>query len=261
MKMTKGLSISIGSIILICIIGLILWLLSDLYFARKIALFQETSDWTRWGERIPPGENIDHLRSNDPTIPIEIRPSVFLRTDASSGLLLLKHKYGTVVYMFDPATQKISEISEDEWEKSTGEITQCREQLPGDYNQKVQFTTYPDYAATLSSKKIHTYGRYVLFATESPTRSKVALLSAAGPRSGPGISIIFGLGGSDPEVKGQKYVQIMDLNSGIVGEPVRISGTGESDRYRFCWTADEKYLVNYKPYENFSIIETNKTAQ
>jgi hypothetical protein len=101
-------------------------------------------------------------------------------------------------------------------------------------------------------------------ATESPTHTKVALVSAAGPKVGPSRIGLVGLGGSDPYVKGQRYVQILEISSGnFINEPIRITVSGENQTYTSCWTADEKYLVIYKSfvYEDFSIIETNKLAK
>lgn len=260
MNITKK-NASIALIFVICLAGLIAWWFSDLYFAREIAPYQTTPNWTAWKARVPPSEIKDRLTIDDPDIPLEVRPVILLRTDATGTKLLLKHRYGTVVYLYDSSNKTISQISEDDWGKATGEIANCWSQLGGDFNRKVTFNTYPDYAAKVNDRKISTYGKYLLFATESHARSKVVLLSAAGPRRGPS-PISFPFFGSVAVVKGQKYVQIMDIDSGeFTKEPVRFNGIGENEDYRICWSGDEKYVVVYKPYENFSIVETGKTAK
>lgn len=251
------MSYLIGAIVLIFLISLTLWWFSDLYFAREVAPFQQTPDWTKWTERIPPGTSPQNLRAYDPNIPLDVRPSMHLRTDSDGSKLFLKHRYGTIIYLYDSSTRTISEATENDWLKASGEICNCWDQLAGDYNQKVKFNTYPDYDAILDGKKIDTYGHYVLFSTESHNRSFAALLSAYGPQFAPSnFSVIPFLGGSEAVVKGQKYVEIFDIKSGkFVKEPVRVTGGGANLDYRFCWSADEKYLVVYKPNENFSIIE------
>lgn len=256
------MSYLIGAIVLISLISITLWWFSDLYFAREIAPFQQTPDWTKWTERIPAEANPDYLKSNDPKIPLEVRPNIRLRTDNDGSKLFLKHGYGTVIYLYDSSARTISEATESDWLKASGEIANCWSQLGGDYNRKVKFKTYPDYAAVLNGKKIDTYGHYVLSAKESPTHSLVASLSAYGPQFAPSnFSVIPFLGGREAVVKGQKYVEIFNIKSGkFIKEPVRVTGGGANLDYRFCWSADEKYLVTYKPYENFSIIE-NRTQK
>jgi hypothetical protein len=157
--MTKRLSVSIGLIVAVCILVFIGWWFSDLYFAREIAPIKETPDWAKWGERLAYGTDRYYLHSDDPAIPLEIRPGILLRTDVTGARILLKHRYGTVIYMFDSGSQIITEVSEQDWLEATGEIISCWLQTPRDYNQKVIFNPIPVYSATINGDKIDTYGR------------------------------------------------------------------------------------------------------
>lgn len=255
MKLTLKHYIALISFGIFLSLSFSIWFFWDDYAAKQIAAFQKTDDWTQWEQRIPEGESAIHLRSNDPQIPIQLIPGILVRTDASDNLLL-KHRYGKVAYIYESSTKTISQSSESDWQKASGEITNCYDQIGGDFNFKVVYESYPVYRVSYNGVAIKTYGKYAFSAKESPTHTRAAIVSGYGPLKKSSTGFI-GLGGNDPVVHGRRYVQIFDLNENkFIGEPVRIERAAEEYDFNLCWSKDEKYVVAYKPYENFSVIET-----
>lgn len=255
-NLTKNIALAIGSGL-----GVILiftsWFFWDSYAANRIALSQRTVDWEKWPARIPEGESANHLQSNDPGIPKEARPAILLRSDSTGKNLLLKHRYGTSVYVYDSASRTITLASEEDWSASMASIANCTSQIPGDYGRGINYSETPKYEITLDGKRLRAYGDYALRVLASPTGKYTAILSAYGPfeQPKPGLSMGFE---SDPIVRGRRYLQILRLENGeYIQEPVRLEQSiGEYD-FVLCWSDDEKYVIAYKPFENFSVIDTS----
>ena len=256
MKLTLKHFIALICFGVFSLLSFLVWFFWDDYAAKQIAAFQKTEDWAQWKQRIPEGESVIELRSKDRQIPIELVPGILLRTDASNNLLL-KHSYGKAAYTYESSTKTIKPLSENDWQKASGEITNCYYQIGEDFNTKIIHENYPVYRVSLNGNAIKTYGKYALFAIESPSHTKAAIVSGYGPLKKSSTGLI-GLGGNDPVVHNRRYVQIFDLNENkFIAEPVRIERAAEEYDFNLCWSKDEKYVVAYKPYENFSVIETN----
>jgi len=257
MKLNSKYKISLSLIIAACFILVLVWRFWDEYGASEIAVVQKTPDWQAWKKKFPEGENPQHLESNDPTIPEEKRPAMFIRTDSTRKALLLRHNYADDIYLYDSETKSVRKSAENDWLNANGSITSCRPQATADFNLGITIKLYPHYQISRNGKTIETYGKYALFATESMSRTKMAVLSASGPVQAPSSGYV-GLGGSDPVIYGQMYIQIMLLDKEkYVKEPVRVESEEGKDNYRLCWSNDEKYVVVYKPYADFSVVETN----
>jgi hypothetical protein len=249
--------ISSGLLAIALLVWFLGWFYWDEYAAAKIAAFQKTEDWSEWQKRIPEGVSAGALESNDPQIPIEKKPGLYLRTDSLNNLLL-RHNYGKEVYLYDLQTKNIKRITDEDWSRAGGQITICRDQVAPEYNREISSESYPRYIARHKETILDSYGKYALAALESPTHTKAAILSAYGSLSGPGRIGWIGLGGSEPTVHGRRYVQILQLNNHeYTQEPVRLAYADGKYEFNLCWSQNEKYVVAYQPYENFSIIETN----
>ncbi len=222
-----------------------------------IAPLQNTDEWSQWKIRLPDGVWADGLLGN-PDIPLEKRPGILLRTDASNNLLL-KHTYGTVVYFYSPQTKVITEVSEDAWAKAAGKISYCSSHFyEKEYNPEVSSSQYPAYELTIRGAVIKTHGKFAINTLVSPSHTKAVILTADGPVNSGGWSVSFGLGGGEPTVLGRRYLEVLELgNAGFIQDPVGLLPTGEKYPSSLCWSNDENYALVYKPYENFSIIETN----
>jgi hypothetical protein len=236
----------------------IIWYFADEYYATRIMSIQKTDDWAHWKERLT-NEETDKVSTTYPNIAIEQKAGILLKTD-SSGNLLLKHRYGSEIFLYDVQSKSLRQVLDEEWLRATTDITYCWEQFNSETNQEIEFDSWKSYATKYRGAVLETYGKYTIFALKSPTHSKVAILSAYGPLKRPGIAWLgFGMGGSDPIVYGRRYLQIIRLNSGEYTQPpVRLAFTDTVKRPNsLCWSNDEKYIIAYKPYENFSVIETN----
>lgn len=237
---------------------LIVWLAFDEFAVPKVAPYQTTNEWAMLAGDLPDGvPNPSTGYMGD--MPVEDLPGVLLRTTSGrSPNLLIKHSRSGIVYLYDTSTKNIQPTSEDEWNKVGGEASVCRRQIGGDYNKMINvMDTWRDHTIKYAGGDLKTYGRYALTATESPTHTRVAVLSAYGPRKPSFPGLIPGLGGSEPAVYGRRYVQVMGLDSGEPsGETVRLTKTDHADNDRLCWSSDENFLIVYKSFWIFSVIET-----
>jgi hypothetical protein len=258
-KNYKKTAIFLGVAALIILIGVFaVWYFQDEYYASKIVSIQKTDDWSRWKERLSEEES-DKVSTTYPNIPVEQKAGILLKTD-SSGNLLLKHRYGSEIFLYDVQSKSLRQVLDEEWSTVTTEITYCWEQFSSETNQEIEFDSWQSYTTKYRGATLETYGKYTIYALESPTHLKVAILSAYGPLKRPGIAWLgFGMGGSDPIVYGRRYLQIIKLNTGeYTQQPVRLAFTDTEKRPNsLCWSKDEKYIIAYKPYENFSVIEIN----
>jgi hypothetical protein len=235
----------------------IIWYFAEEYYATNIMSIQKTDDWAHWKERLT-NEESDKVSTTYPNIAIEQKAGILLKTD-SSGNLLLKHRYGSEIFLYDVQSKSLRQVLDEEWLRVTTEITYCWEQFNSETNQEIEFDSWKSYTTKYRGEVLETYGKYTIFALESPTHSKVAILSAYGPLR-PGFGGFGTMGGSDPIVYGRRYLQIIQLNTGeYLQPPVRLAFTDTEKRPNsLCWSKDEKYIIAYKPFENFSIIETDE---
>lgn len=53
------------------------------------------------------------------------------------------------------------------------------------------------------------------------------------------------------------YIEIKRLDGGADWRaPVRLGRQDEKENYILCWSADEKFVVIYRSYVKFAVIET-----
>jgi hypothetical protein len=250
------------TIIFLCVGGLLtlagIWFFWSMPITNKIAPFQKTDEWSQWKSRLPEGVWAEGLLG-DPDIPIEKRPGILIRTDASNNLLL-KYTYGSEIYYYSRETKVITPASEDSWTKGTGEISYCSSHLYEKvYNPEIRPSGYPAYDLRIRGSVFKTRGNYTINAMKSFSHKKVAIITADGPVSSGGWSISFGLGGGEPTVSGRRYVEIIEPSKlDFIQEPVGLIFTGNQYLSSLCWSSNENYVVAYKPYENFSIIEIDE---
>lgn len=221
-----------------------------LYRARpdlNTAHMRRTPGWTKYPEKY-----------EDPETAPEKRRGIFLKSD-SSNTLFVKHSLENGVYKYSSETKLISEATEDDWNNSTGEITVCGRQVGASYNSRITLkTSHPEFQVRINGAPLPTEGTYAVQALESPSHSRVAVLSGAGPVWGFNGGLIFG--GAGPQVRGLLFAQIYDFYAKrFTGEAIKIEDPDEKSYYNLCWSSDEKYLVVHRRYENLSVIETTGT--
>jgi len=237
----------ISAVVMLLLLLVVGWFFSDEYFARKEAVHQATPDWQRWKERIPPGQSEYSVESPDPSIPPDLKPSVLLQTD-DSGRLLIKHTYFDDVYRFEAGSTSIEKVSLQDWTSAGGKVVNCRSQVERFELYSgglLEIDGYPDYTATVNKQRIESYGRRIVRVRESGSNSKLAVVSVSGWLKGPGIGFV-GLGGSDPKITGQRYLQVYDLaTGGFHGSPVRVGGILSDSESSVCWSEDERFILLY----------------
>lgn len=252
---SKAVRITLVTVVLICACIVVAWQFRDTFMASNVAPLQPTVQWNSWMQRIPPGETADHLMSNDPMIPTDIRPSIVLQSRRDGQELLLQHNYGTEAFLYSSGSKSIDAVTADERSIGSGRIANCRSQLDRLETPGVTLSFYPTYQLSIHGNPVRAYGEFVLFVLPSPSKRQLAILSAQGPLEGPSTTTIMG-GASDPIVHGRRYVQILNLDTQeFTKDPTRLEGQEDRRGRSLCWSDDEKYVVAYIPYENFSIIE------
>ena len=97
--------------------------------------------------------------------------------------------------------------------------------------------------------KYNTYGKYALAMSYSPNKTKLAVISAYGPK-GPTGGFIFGGG---YRIFGQRYLEIKEntANYPTISKPIRLR---EMSSPGLCWSEDENLVVTYDYYYNFSVV-------
>jgi hypothetical protein len=250
------------TIIILCVGGLLtivgIWLFWFRELTNKIAPFQKTDDWSNWETRLPEGVS-KYKVTEGFDIPIDKKPGIMLRTDSSNNLIL-KHSYGNEVYFYNRQNKVITLVSEDIWGKANGNITYCSS-TPYKNERVARLSGYPTYDVTIRGVPFKTRGKIVIDGSESPSQKTVAVLTADGPVGFSFPSFAFGLGGGEPTVYGRRYVEIIELGKpDFVQEPIGLEFAKSKYSWDFilCWSKDEKYVVAYKPYDNFSIIEVGE---
>src|SRR4249920_2404491 len=131
---------------------------------------------------------------------VQTQQTIIKDADSTGSALLLKSTEQPQYFLYEPSRNSTRNADENEWEKSQEKEIDCWEQ-----------STPDDYAGP-------SYGHYVLNAKRSPDNSKIAVLSAYGPKL-PGISL--GLGGAE-KIWGTRYLEIKE-NPGFsnIQKPVR----------------------------------------
>ncbi|HEX8277984.1 MAG TPA: hypothetical protein VF540_04785 [Segetibacter sp.] len=260
-KPTQYLYVGFFLFFLFMIIGNI-WYWQDAWRTKGFGLKQQTSDWAQWQSKLPPSTDVSHLYVS-PEISNNLRPGILLRYAENNNVLLLKHTIGEGIYSFNPNLYKTEKSSEKEWLDAQGKITVChdqrwsRQQVFNVDNHNYKLLSWGDNPVIYES-----YGKYALDAVVSPTKTKVAILSAYGPKK-PFFKIGFIFGGPDDKIYGQRYIQIMDLDTKeYIGKPVKLYSEAKLACFSSCWSSDEKILVAYEcNYSNFQIVEPFRNSE
>jgi hypothetical protein len=163
---------------------------------------------------------------------------LLLRKETANGPLLLKVLDEDLVvrYRFDTRQMERAEVAD--WHAATERIKICRGGFGIPENDE--------------TGKYNTYGKYARLGSYSEDRSKVAIISAAGPK-GPSISLIPGLGGG-PGIYGSRYLEIKsgDQPFANLRGPIRVV---DESMMSLCWTDEEDTLVYFNQYTfYFSIL-------
>ncbi len=239
-----------------------IWLFWFRELTNKIAPFQKTDEWSNWVSRLPEGVSELDVKWDFGDIPIEKKLGIMLRTDSSNNLIL-KHSYGNEVYFYNRQNKVITLVSEDIWGKANGNITNCSS-TPYKNERVASISGNPTYDAMIRGVPFKTRGKIVIGGSESPSQKTVAYLTADGPVGFSFPSFAFGLGGGEPTIYGRRYVEIIELGKpDFVQEPIGLEFAKSKYSWDFnlCWSNNENYVVAYKPYENFSIIETDAQSK
>lgn len=166
---------------------------------------------------------------------------LLIRRTSSNGNLLLKILNEDSIYYFDFAANQVSKVDKSIWDQSIEKVAICDHSI----------SIYPR-----KNSKYDPYGKYALSAAESPSKEKVAVLSAYGPQ-GPAGGLIFG--GGEGRIFGTRYLEIKE-NSGsfrTIGRPRRLRN---SDEPSLCWSADENLLIIYdSSLHFFSVLNLGPT--
>jgi hypothetical protein len=183
----------------------------------------------------------------------EYGEQLMLRRDTQTDrVLLLKHSNREAAYRYDPRTQNLTSVTEQEWGRAGGPIAECGKQ----FSPPPQVLRIDPQSHTLMAgqRQIPTAGTSALNLIVSPGNRFAAVLSASGqtPRS-----LLPFLGAGVPA--GQRYNQIVSLpDAVVVGKALRIPVRRDNDVIGTCWSADETTIVYYDTlFSYLSIIEAD----
>jgi hypothetical protein len=183
------------------------------------------------------------------------RGSLTLRREADGGgSLLLRHSERDAVYKYDPAGRSLALADEKEWRDAKGEVAECDKQFhPSPFVLEIDPKTH---RLSAGGREVRTAGHAVLDMRISPSRKRVAVVSAEGRGSGSVFPTLGGGGGT-----GRHYHQVFslpDVKTG--GEPVRLPLGGEHELITPCWSADDRFVVYTDTlFFSLTVAETNVT--
>jgi hypothetical protein len=234
--------ITLGIMSLLILAGGV-WTLRDAWGTKGFALRQETPEWT------------NYFASNN--FGDERQSGILMRYSSNEGgILLLKHTKGPIVYNYDPSEHRTGRATAESWDQAKGQVVDCADQR---WNRESAFNVdnmrYRLTAWDEDQTPYDTYGKYAWDAVVSPSKRKAAVLSAAGPKR-PFFNFGFIFGGGDVHIHGQRYVQIMDLQSKqYVDKAVKLYAESDEPCFSSCWSSDEKVLVSYNcNFADFQIV-------
>lgn len=154
-------------------------------------------------------------------------------------------------FEYDRETKKPMVSSQKTWDEATGEIVDCTSQERQGYelatNNLIGFT----------NNKFSAYGTYLLGSAVSPSREKIVVVSADGPKL-PNTG--YAVAGVDEIVWGNRYVEMFSLTGNKpLGKVVRLGGFTSNQRsFLPCWSKDEEFVFVYTSDEGLWVIETTE---
>ena len=163
---------------------------------------------------------------------------LLVRRESANGPLLLKVLNEDLVVRYGFDTRQVQRVQVADWHAASGRITICGDGFP-----------IPEEDET---GKYNSYGKYARLGAYSKDQSKLAMISAAGPK-GPSISLIPGLGGG-PAIYGSRYLEIKSGVHPFTNLQIPIRVVDESGM-SLCWTEEQDTLVYFSRYTfRFSIV-------
>lgn len=160
--------------------------------------------------------------------------------DQSGQALLFKVNEDPSFFRYDPTSRVIDEVDPSSWEASTEKEIDCYER-----------SGYDEYSGS-------SYGHYILGANMSPDKTKIAVLSAYGPKyESPRFGPLYG---GDETIRGSRYLEIRSLPSNErLQKPAKIDIANWVDHPQICWSEGEHYVVvynqNVRVTGNFSVVD------
>lgn len=167
-----------------------------------------------------------------------LRGQIMLRREADgSGALLVKHSQRPEVYAYDPERRSLAPAAQGAWERATGTIVECEKPFsPIEPGLRIDGKTHKLMAG---SREVETAGKTPLAVTNSPSGRLVAVHSSTGAMT---EGILPALAGGHPT--GQRLHQTFVLpEAKPVGPTVRIPVHSDSQHFRPCWSADERFVI------------------
>ena len=179
----------------------------------------------------------------------ESNGQLMLRRDTEAGgALLLKRNGLETVYRYDAQTRSVSAVTDAAWQKATGQISKCVDQLYVS-PRSVLNRNDRDHKLFAGDREVQTAGAIVRNNLTSPSGKWAAVVSAAGPA----VQSILPFSGD--LIYGQRYHEILSLPEAVrVGRPVRIPVTDKNDFLEPCWSADEKFVVYTTYFFNLLVV-------
>jgi len=170
--------------------------------------------------------------SNEPEI------MLIKNLDPTGKVVLFKAGENPQFFRYDPAKGVIETVDSKEWDESREKELDCWEQ------------STPDVYSGPS------YGQYILVAKRSPDNSKIAVLSAYGPKS-PISGFIFGGGG---KIFGTRYLEIRNVaDNESIRRPVRIDISDNALKPSLCWSDGASHIIVHDLHrltsDRFSIVD------
>lgn len=168
---------------------------------------------------------------------------LLIRRNAPNGNLLLKILNEKTVFQYDIDKKIASEIDERNWNEATEKISICQGTVGvGEENE---------------NGKYNTYGKYALAANISPNKTKIAVISAYGPK-GPNFGLMPFMG-SGGKIWGTRYLELKENTATYptVRKPIRLR---EMISPSLCWAEDENLVVIYDSWD-YSFSVANFSSQ
>ena len=173
-----------------------------------------------------------------------------LRREADgTGGLLIKNRIWKGLYRYDPPTQRLALVPDEQWQRAHGPIAVCHAQVQPP-PPLLYIDPRSDHLLT-GSRQVVTVGPTPLDLRTSPAGHQVAVVSAEGrrqkafpPFSGPGGTF------------GQHYLQVFTLPAlQPIGVPVRLPLVSGKGFPTLCWSADGHFVVySTLNYTRFAIV-------
>lgn len=180
--------------------------------------------------------------------------NVALRRESQAGgaLLLKLESKPELIKRYDPSTKTLSSAASESWEAATGDVARCEKQFAP--FGRLDFDPDSNRLVDADKTAVPTKGRHVMRLVESPSGTRVAVLSADGYRP----NGIFPIGGG-AGTSGQHWHQVYSLSERrMETDAARIPLEKRFVNLEACWSADEKFVVYYDPIFSFlSIVHNN----